>query len=309
MSQNIAAEEAATVVTTDGAALHVAESGPADATATLVLVHGWTQDRRTWDAVRAELAEQFPDTAACVRVLRYDLRGHGDSDRASAATATIEQLADDLAEVLRDRAPRGPLILAGHSMGGMTIMALAARHPDLVTTRVVGVVFVATACDDMDRLTLGLPGIAGDTAIRLVGQVATRLARMRRERVPLWPAVARSGARALVFGKRPDNDDVAMVAVQLLRANPANLGQFQRSIAAHDQRAALRTLRAKPAAVLVGDRDRLCPVARAHTIATRLPDAEYIRLPGAGHMLPQERTREVASRIADVLRQGTAMVV
>lgn len=296
-------------MTSDGTVLQLAESGPSDAAATLVLVHGWTQDRRTWDAVRAELIQQFPETAARLRILRYDLRGHGDSDGARTGTATIATLADDLAEIIRHRAPPGPLILAGHSMGGMTIMALAARHPDLVTERVAGAVFVATACDEMGRITLGLPGVAGETTIRLVRRVGSRLARMRRARVPLRPALARSGARVLVFGKHPANRDVALVTHQLLRANPANLGQFQQSIAAHDQRAALDTLRATPAAVLVGDRDRLCPVARAETIATRLPAAEYVRLPGAGHMLPQERTGELTRRIVRVVRQGAAMEV
>jgi len=288
--------------TADGTTLHVTETGPADAAATLVLVHGWTQDNRTWDPVRDELQQRFAALMTEIRVLAYDLRGHGGSESTAAASATIEQLADDLAELLRARVPTGPVVLAGHSMGGMTIMALAARYPELVAKRVAGVVFVATACDAMARLPLGLPGRAGKAAAWLAPRVGNRLSRMRRERVPLRPALARSGARALVFGKRPERADVELVAAQLLRANPANLGEFQQSIAAHQRQEALARLRAVPTVVLVGDRDRLCPVERAATIVAQLPTAEYVRLPGAGHMLPQERSTAVATRIAEVLR-------
>src|SRR5699024_6713555 len=262
-AQHTVPREDGTVRTPDGAGLRVVESGPTDAAATLVLVHGWTQDDRTWDAVRSELAARFPAVTAELRVLRYDLRGHGGSDPAGAGTATIEQLADDLAGVLRSRAPSGPVVLVGHSMGGMTIMTLVARHPGLVRERVAGAVFVATACDGMDHITLGLPGAAGRAAGRAARRMGNSLTRMLRERVPLRPALARSGARALVFGKRPDSDDVALVPAQLIQPTPADLGPFQQSSATHDQRAALTRLREMPTAALAGERDRLCPTERA----------------------------------------------
>src|ERR1700712_5065908 len=103
-------------LTGDGTALHVRSSGPSDAAVTVVLVHGWTQDHRTWDDVVARMGPSQ-------RVLRYDLRGHGGSAPAKPGTATIARLADDLAELITERAPHGKLVLAGHSMGGMTIMA------------------------------------------------------------------------------------------------------------------------------------------------------------------------------------------
>ncbi|SFB51417.1 Pimeloyl-ACP methyl ester carboxylesterase [Amycolatopsis marina] len=291
-------------VTGDGTALHVETAGPdggGDTPLTLVLVHGWTQDRRTWDAV----LDSVPDT---VRVLRYDLRGHGESDPALPGTATIEQLADDLADLLADRVPSGPVVLAGHSMGGMTIMRLAERHPELVTRRVAGVAFVATSCGQMDRITLGLPGVAGNGAARFERRLAALLTRLRRERLPLRPSVVRPGARWLVFGRRPRRVDVASVAEQLLTAHPASLGGFQDAISRHDCKAALATLRDLPAVVLAGDRDRLCPLEHARTIAEELPSAEFVRYPGAGHMLPQERADEVGARIAGLVRTVAAGV-
>jgi pimeloyl-ACP methyl ester carboxylesterase len=285
-------------VASDGCALHVEASGPADAAVTLVLVHGWTQDHRTWDGVVAALG---PGT----RVLRYDLRGHGGSAPARRGTATIPRLADDLAELIAARVPSGPIVLAGHSMGGMTVMALAERHPELVAARVVGAAFVATSSGQMDRITLGLPGLAGEFSVRFERRIAKALAHRRGERLPLSPPLVRSGARFLVFGDHPRRADVRLVADQLLCAHPASLGEFQDAISTHDRRVALAALRGVPAVVLAGEKDRLCPLPHAKVIADELPDAEFVRYPGAGHMLPQERAGEVAARIGALVRTAT----
>lgn len=285
-------------VTADGTALHFTLTGPRDAAVTLVLVHGWTQDHHTWDRVVAELGVP-------VRRLAYDLRGHGASAPARQGTATIEQLADDLAELIGEKAPEGRLVLAGHSMGGMTIMKLAERHPELVSGRVDGVAFVATSSGEMNRITLGLPGIAGGGAAKIERKLAKVLARQRRDRLPLKPAVVRPGARWLVFGDRPSRADLDSVAAQLLRAHPASVAGFQDAISRHDCRVALAALRGVPAVVLAGGKDRLCPVPHAAVIAEELPDAEFIRFPGAGHMLPQERGPEVARHIRTLLAHVT----
>ncbi|MFI5612389.1 alpha/beta fold hydrolase [Amycolatopsis sp. NPDC051903] len=279
----------------DGAALHVEAQGPAEAPVTLVLVHGWTQDHRTWDGVLEHLGPG-------PRVVRYDLRGHGGSSPARRGTATIPRLADDLAELIADRVPTGPVVLAGHSMGGMTIMALAERHPQLVEDRVRGVAFVATSSGQMDRITLGLPGLAGSMSARFERKLAKALAHRKGERLPLNPAVVRSGARLLVFGDKPRPADVRSVAEQVLCAHPASVGEFQDAISVHDCRVALRALRTVPGVVLAGEKDRLCPLPHAKVIADELPDAEFVRYPGAGHMLPQERAGEVAARIGALLR-------
>ncbi|WIX79601.1 alpha/beta hydrolase [Amycolatopsis carbonis] len=286
-------------VTGDGAALHVETSGPAEAPVTLVLVHGWTQDHRTWDGVVGHLG---PAT----RVVRYDLRGHGGSSPARRGAATIPRLADDLAELIAERVPNGPLVLAGHSMGGMTIMALAQRHPELVKARVAGVAFVATSSGQMDRITLGLPGLAGSMSARFERRLAKTLAHRKGDRLPLSPAMVRSGARFLVFGDKPKRGDVNSVVDQLLCAHPASLGEFQDAISVHDCRVALRALRTVPAVVLAGEKDRLCPLPHAKVIADELPDAEFVRYPGAGHMLPQERAAEVATRVKALLTAVSA---
>ncbi|MFD9895506.1 alpha/beta fold hydrolase [Amycolatopsis sp. NPDC059027] len=284
-------------VTGDGTALHLETCGPADSAATLVLVHGWTQDHRTWDFV-------LPQLDPAIRILRYDLRGHGGSAHAKPGTARIERLADDLAELIADRVPTGPLVLAGHSMGGMTLMALAERHPELVSSRVAAAAFVATSSGQMDQLTLGLPGLAGRGVTRLEPRVAKFLARMRAENFRLSGSMVRSAARVLVFGDRPRRAEVRSVAEQMLCAHPASVGEFIDAIARHEGRVGLGALRDIPVAVLAGEKDRLCPLPHAKVIADALPDAEFVRYPGAGHMLPQERAGEVAYRVNALIRSA-----
>ena len=282
-------------VTSDGCALHVEPSGPVDSAVTLVLVHGWTQDHRTWDFV-------LPWLAPSVRILRYDLRGHGGSAHARPGTATIARLADDLAELVAARVPDGPLVLAGHSMGGMTIMSLAGRHPALVASRVDGVALVATSSGDMDRVTLGFPGFVGRGVDRVEPWLARWLKHLRAETARLRPGVVRAGLRALVFGDRPQRAHVRSVADQLLCCHPASAGGFVDAIGAYAGQVGLAALCDVPAVVLAGEKDRLCPLPHAKVIADAMPHAEFVRYPGAGHMLPQERAGEVAARISSLVR-------
>ena len=129
----------------DGVPLSVEVDGRGPVT--VVLAHGWTLDATTWAPV-ARLLD--------ARVVRYDHRGHGRSAAVDPGTMTIDQLADDLAAVIAAVAPEGPLVLGGHSMGGMAIMALAQRHPE-VAARAQGVALVATGASGLAGHTLGLP--------------------------------------------------------------------------------------------------------------------------------------------------------
>ncbi|GLY68275.1 alpha/beta fold hydrolase [Amycolatopsis taiwanensis] len=282
-------------VTRDGTGLLVRGTGPRDAPATLVLVHAWTQDHTEWDPILPWLPRE-------ARVLRYDHRGHGGSAPATGGTATVAQLADDLAELVAAAVPAGQLVLAGHSMGGMTVMALAERHPELVAERVAGVAFIATSCADLDRVTLGLGGAAGRVAARVDKALGRRLARYGKDSIPLPPALAGPALRWLAFGDRAARADVRAMSRQVLRAHPNSVAGFRDSMSQHDRRAALATLRDKPAVIMAGDRDRLTPLSHARAIAAELPHAEFVCYPGAGHELTYERAYSVARRLSDLVR-------
>ncbi|MEU4740582.1 alpha/beta hydrolase [Actinosynnema sp. NPDC023658] len=278
-------------VTSDGTALHVVDTGPPDAGVTTVLLHGWTLDHTSWDAVASALPG---------RVLRYDHRGHGRSAPAPVGTATIERCADDLAELLADRVPTGRIVLVGHSMGGMTVMALAEQHPSLLD-RVAGVVLVATSSGELAGSTLGLPGPLGRAFVAGEKALNRRIARLRRAELLKRPGPALPGLRWMLFGKRPSWRDVTATAAMVGRCHPVSMVGFRGSLDEHDRRKALAVLADVPTVVLAGAEDRLTPLRHARVLADELPHAELVIHLGAGHMLPLERAREVTAHITALL--------
>jgi pimeloyl-ACP methyl ester carboxylesterase len=295
-----------------GITLRIARSGLArPGEPTLVLAHGWSQDLRTWDRVVGDLRR----AGVTASILRYDHRGHGGSESPGRGGATIGRAADDLAAILTDHVT-GPVVLAGHSMGGMTLMALAERHPDLVRSRVVGAGFVATASDDMTEMTLGIHGRRGAFVARGERVIMPWLASIG-DRAPVHRADPEGSGvhtrslalapvvRALVFGRHPRRADVLSVAEQTFAADPGAVAAFRASIGEHQRTSSLEALRGVPAVVLVGTRDRLCPADHARTIAGALPDAELVVLPGAGHMITFERSQEVAAHLQGLLEAAT----
>ncbi|MFF5171831.1 alpha/beta fold hydrolase [Micromonospora sp. NPDC000089] len=288
----------------DDVRLHVEVTGPADAPVTAVLLHGWTLDGRAWHRQRAALAERFGDD---VRVVAYDARGHGRSSCMALRTATLAQLGDDLLAVLDRLAPAGPVVLVGHSMGGMTVMEYAHRHPAHFAARVAGLVFVSTTAEGHTHTVYGLsPRIA--RLIRLAETTgAGVLARCGAWRPPrallraLQPSI-----RWMLFGDRCDPSDIRLVTSAVARASLRSIGGFRASIGAQHRLETLAALAHLPAAALVGDRDRLTPPPCAESIAAALPATELTVCPGGGHMLMMERPDEVTAAVAGVLRRVLA---
>lgn len=293
----------ADVVTDDGARLHVEEHGAADAPVTVVLGHGWTLDRRTWQHQAAALPEV---TDGVARVVAYDHRGHGGSSVTTAERATIDQLADDLAAVVTARAPTGPVVLGGHSIGGMTIMALAQRHPELFASRVAGVLFVATSSGQLDRRTYRPRSPVARAFWWAEDAWSRRIA--RRGVMPGVPAaLLRPGLTWLLFGQAPQREATRLTATQFAACSAVTYAGFRASLAVHDRLAALAAFRTVPVVVLAGTRDRLCPLSHSRTIAAELPDAQLTVFPGAGHMLPLERPTEVTAALATLTRTALNM--
>ncbi|HEY4457080.1 MAG TPA: alpha/beta fold hydrolase, partial [Pseudonocardiaceae bacterium] len=170
----LAATRTRTVAADDGVPLSVEEVDPADggrADLTVVLVHGFALDRRSWHYQRRDLAF---GTEPRVRQVLYDHRGHGRSGRPNPRSCTIDQLGRDLDVIIRSVAPTGPLVLVGHSMGGMAIMALAEQRPELFADRVRGVALIGTSAGEVGRQGLPLPVLSRYNRItQVVGELAS----------------------------------------------------------------------------------------------------------------------------------------
>ncbi len=289
----------------DGVRLHVETTGPADAPVTVVLLHGWCLDRRTWHRQISALPGLLDDPGTA-RYVAYDARGHGRSSSTLLRSATLHQLGADLAEVLRQVAPEGPVVLVGHSMGGMTIMEYAHQYPEEFAARIAGLVFVATTAEGTTHTQYGLPPHlarllrAAETA---GAGVLARCGAWHPHRAVL-PAL-RPGLRWLLFGDGFEPSDMKLTISSVGRASLRSIGGFRESIGAQQRLDTLAALGDVPAAVLVGDRDRLTPPPCADSIAEALPGTELTVCPGAGHMLMLERPAEVSAALASVVARAS----
>lgn len=273
--------------------------GAADAPLTIFLAHCWTLNQQDWHYQVRDLLTEFGHRA---RVVTWDHRGHGESDPVPKPECTIDHLADDMAELIEAVAPTGRLLLAGHSIGGMTMMALADRHPDVID-RVVAAAFVSTSSGGLNTVTLGIPGArAAVVRAQIPRALAFRsrtLSHRARRRAPI---VERQVMRRLVFGRPMRLADTALAVEGLISCPGASVVGFYEDCMRHDRHVALKAYDGIPTRVLVGTRDLLTPPAHARRIAGEISTAELILAPGAGHMLPLERDALVSATLIKLAR-------
>ncbi|WP_354641006.1 alpha/beta fold hydrolase [Kitasatospora camelliae] len=303
-----------TVPAADGTELYVELDGtgwpdrdrpgerPAQAPLTVVFCHGYCLSQDSWHFQRAALR-------AGARLVFWDQRSHGRSERSRSylggEPASIDQLGADLKAVLDAVVPEGPVVLVGHSMGGMTVMALAERHPELFGERVVGAALIGTLAGDWDSVTLGLP-VAG---ARLLKRLSPQVVRLLGRQAELVEATRRFGSdvtsvfyRRYSFGTRDVDPAVARFAERLLDATPFEVvAEFYPAFSAHDKKAALAALAGLPTLVLAGTKDLLTPPEYSEEIAARLPGTELVLVPDAGHLVMLEHPATVDRHLAGLL--------
>jgi pimeloyl-ACP methyl ester carboxylesterase len=274
-----------TVVAADGVKLHVEIDGDLSSDLTVVFVHGFTLSMECWHFQRRDLAGD-------ARLVFYDQRSHGASGRSTREHSTIDQLGEDLFAVLQAVAPTGPVVLVGHSMGGMTILALADSHPELFHERVVGVALVGTAAGAFAETIFGLPGVVG----RALRPVAPGVIRAANKRAQLLEQGRRAGSdiafmltRRLSYGGNPPPSLVAFMEHMVAGTSVEVMTEFFDTFLDHDKLEALQVLDAVPTSIVCGDKDMLTPIKNSHVMAEVLPTAELLVVPGAGHMVMLER--------------------
>lgn len=282
----------------------------APAPVTVVFSHGYCLGQDSWHFQRAALR-------GLVRTVYWDQRSHGRSERGVAQSGpdglpvSIDQLGRDLKAVIDAAAPEGPLVLVGHSMGGMTIMAFADRYPELVRERVVGVALVGTSAGKLGEVTYGLPS-AGVNAVRRVlpgvlkvlGSQTELVERGRRATADLFAGLIKKYS----FSSRDVDPAVARFAERMIEATPIDVvAEFYPAFAEHDKAAALAVFRDLPVLALAGDRDLVTPSSHTEAIADLLPDAELVIVPDAGHLVMLEHPEAVTDRLADLLAKVGAV--
>jgi pimeloyl-ACP methyl ester carboxylesterase len=281
----------------------------APAPVTVVFSHGYCLNQDSWHFQRAALR-------GVVRTVHWDQRSHGRSGRGVAQTkdgtpVSIDQLGQDLKAVIDAAVPEGPIVLVGHSMGGMTVMALADRYPDLVRERVVAVALVGTSSGRLGEVNFGLP-VAGVNAVRRVlpgvlkalGQQAALVERGRRATADLFAGIIKRYS----FASRDVDPAIVRFAERLIEGTPIDVvAEFYPAFTAHDKTEALAYFAELPVLVLAGVGDMVTPSEHSEAIADLLPDAELVLVPDAGHLVMLEHPEVVIDRLADLLMRAGAV--
>lgn len=284
--------------TFDGLRLDVRTYGPSDAPVSVVLAHCWTFNQADWHYQVRDLLQEFGHQ---VRIVTWDHRGHGGSDPVPRVEARIENLARDMSDVIDSYAPNGKLVLAGHSIGGMTMMALAELRPELFQ-RVVGAAFIATSSGAIDTVTLGLPEMGPRLRAQIPRMLAFRSRTLTRKARRRAPIIERQVMTRFVFGRPMRLADVALAVEGLINSPGDTVVGFYNNCLLHERTEALKVYDGIPTHVVVGTRDVLTPPSHAQRIAENIPGAVLTVAPDAGHMLPQERDQLVSGLLVKLVR-------
>ncbi|GAA3202031.1 alpha/beta hydrolase [Actinocorallia longicatena] len=302
--------EPLTVLADDGLALHVEIEQPPGRRPrkqlTIVFCHGYCLTQDTWHYQRRDLAG--------TRMVFWDQRSHGRSGRSRPSRATIDQTGADLAAVLRATTrPGDPVLLVGHSMGGMSIMALAERSPEFFDRQVIGVGLINTSTGDIHEMTLGLPLILA----KVIRPVAPRVVRGLGARKNLIDPARTAGAdlaffviRRMGFADRNISPTLVDFVERMIRATTIDvIAEFYPALMRHDKRKSLETLTKVPILVMSGGADQLTPRAHGELIADSLDDAEFVGVDQAGHLLPLEHPGLVTAALRRLLARATGRPV
>jgi pimeloyl-ACP methyl ester carboxylesterase len=281
------------VVSADGTRIHAEIFGPDDAP-TVVLVHGWTCRIAVWHYQIRDLRDEF-------RVVAYDQRGHGRSQAPAAGGYTAQALADDLHAVIEACVPQGEqCLVAGHSMGGMTIVSWAGTRPEHVRSHLAAAALISTGMGDLTRQTLILNP---PWASRLHDALAPRIAGLTLPVPQRSTPLSHRAVRYIALSRSASPATVAFTE-RMVSETPApargGFGRIFHELDLYDSLAHLGV----PTTVIVGENDRLTPSWHARRMAELLPDVvDVVEIPEIGHMAPLEAPAQVTQVLRDLARR------
>ena len=298
---------ARTVVADDGVPLHVEIDEPegAGSPLTMVFVHGYALNLDCWHFQRAAFR-------GLVRTVFYDQRSHGRSGRGSVTEGTIDQLGRDLKAVLDAVVPDGPVVLVGHSMGGMTIVALAHLHPELFggpDSKVAGVALISTTAGGLDPARLLFPMVPKrltsgftDGTMRTLARGHRAVDGVRR----LGRSIATVITDAYAFG-----DEVPVSYVEfvddMLSATPFQVvAEFFPGFRELDKFDHVGVLGRIPTTIIGGTADKLTSIGHSRKLHSRIPGSTLVECEGAGHMVVLERHGQVNASLDQLLAAASS---
>jgi pimeloyl-ACP methyl ester carboxylesterase len=274
----------------DGTRLHAEVFGPEDAPA-VVLIHGWTCALRFW---RRQIRELMTDH----RVVAYDLRGHGRSGTPEGGDWSPDALADDLEAVLEQCLGEQRALVAGHSLGAMTIVAWASRHPGSVERRATSAALINTGIGDLISESLLIR--APDAFSRVQQRAGGLLLGLAAPLPPRPDPITHRAVRYIALSRTASPAEVRFCEEMVLSTGPRVRAALGRELTHLDLQDGVEHL-VVPTLVIAGSADRLTPPVHAHRLAEALPEVSgLLEIEGAGHMAPVDRSGEVTSALREL---------
>ena len=292
------------VTAMDGIRLHaeVDEPDEPDAGPTIVFVHGYALNLDCWHFQREHFRGEH-------RLVFYDQRSHGRSERSHVDHATIDQLGHDLLTVIDHLVPEGPVVLVGHSMGGMTVMSLAESHPELFGDRVVGVALISTTAGGLKTHRVINPYLPD----RVMRQVTPRAMALLARAPGLVDGARRTGSdigflvtSRMAFGSEVPTPYVEFVDEMLSQTPFEVLAEFFPNFDALDKFEVLHSFDKVPTLILSGTNDLLTSVGHSRKMAKRIQGVELVEVEDAGHMVILEKKDEVNAALERLLASVAA---
>ncbi len=288
----LARSEGQTVLGASAADIYVEFCGPKDGQP-IVLIHGWGLDSTIWDYVRRDLGKAY-------RLIRWDLSGVGKSRIATDAVG-LTVFANDL-KTLIGLAGGRPVVLVGHSIGGMTIQTLARIDREFVSNNVARAVLLNTTYTNPLETSV-LSGLA--KALRWpVLEPALWLTKWLGplSQLGAWQSYLSGSAHIanrLGFGEDVTRSQLEATTLLATRNRQGVLAQGNLAMFRWDCSDALDSFPV-PALILAGSKDLLTKAEASRTMAERIPQADLEVIEGVGHMGFLEKSDVYNAAIARV---------
>lgn len=265
--------------TINGIPIHAHEESKANSQ-TAILIHGWSS---SWYAV-SPLLQLLTNRYHCIAV---DLPGYGASPPLDKRV-TIDDYAKLIITLIEHVSPQRPVILLGHSMGGMISITVALQRPELV-----------------ERMVLLCPTISGNLSM-FINLFMTPFVLLERFRLTrklveiLEPSLFFITDRLLRPALFAEQTGIQENEYLRIRADARRKGQGRVraecfwAMRQHDLRKRLREIET-PTLAIWGMEDNTVPLRDASVVARTWPDADLRVVPDAGHW-PQFETPNTVKR-------------
>ena len=262
----------------DGSKLHVEASGLSTGP-TIILTHGWGLNSTAWGDAKQKLGSRF-------RVVAWDLPGLGRSGGPSDGVYSIDRFAQALGAVVEASGP-GPVLLVGHSIGGMTTQTFWRSASVEAQARVVGVVLIDTTHEDPTR-TMWLSGLWRALKTPLIEPIMhltiwlSPLAWLSSWQGYLGGS-SQIAMRLIGFGRFATRSQVDLTARLSAEGSPAVQAKGNLAMLRWRVTDALPAM-SVPTLVLSGSRDIVTLPSARRTIVDAAPDARLLEIEGCRHM-------------------------